>query len=284
MLRYFAFILLIFLFVFEAHGHIIKGKVIDAKTSEPIEYACVGVINTNYGKITDNKGYFEFEAKEHDLSSIVRISMIGYEAQKFTIEELINNTNIIKLVQTAIEFDAVIITPTKEKNIGAIGYNKLAGWSGWGGLNIGKGCEIGIKLNLGNHPVKIKTFHLLLHRQAFDTIFCRLHIRSINDTLVLDELLAENIILAITNESGWVKIDLEKYSLVMSGEVALTLEWLKVQGVNDDREMKINDRMQNSYILFKNKKDQTGLYRWGTEAKWIINKEDSPSMYLTIME
>ena len=48
--------------------------------------------------------------------------------------------------------------------------------------------------------------------------------------------------------------------------------------------MKINDEMQGAYILFKSKKKHWGLYRWGTEAKWIINKGKSPSMFLTIME
>lgn len=124
----------------------------------------------------------------------------------------------------------------------------------------------------------------MVQRQAFDTSLFRLHIRSIEDTLVLNELLTENIVIALTNESGWANIDLEQYNLIMSGEIGLTLEWLKVQGINEDREMKINDRMQKAYILFKNKKNQTGLYRWGTEAKWIINKEKSPSIYLTIME
>jgi hypothetical protein len=143
---------------------------------------------------------------------------------------------------------------------------------------------MGIKIDLGNHPVKIKTFQVLLHRQAFDTSFCRLHIRAIKDTLILDELLKENIIIPITNESGWANIDLEQYNLIMNGEIGLTLEWLKVKGINADREMKINDGMHKAYILFKNKKNQTGLYRWGTEAKWIINKDKSPSMYLTIME
>ncbi len=284
MLRNFTLILLILLFQYDVHGQILKGKIIDSKTSEPIEYACIGIINTNYGTITDSKGCFQIEAKGQDLSSIVRISMIGYEARMFTVEELDKSNNTIALVQTAIEFDEVIIKPTKERNIGAIGYNRLAGWSGWGGMHNGKGCEMGIILNLGNHPVKIKTFHVLLHRQAFDTIFCRMHIRAIKDTLVLDELLSENIILTITNESGWVKIDLEQCNLIMSGEIALTLEWLKVQGINEDREMKINNRMQKAYILFKNKKNQTGLFRWGTEARWILRKDDSPSMYLTIME
>jgi hypothetical protein len=104
------------------------------------------------------------------------------------------------------------------------------------------------------------------------------------DTLILGELLTENILLSITNESGWAKIDLQQYNLILSGEIGLTLEWLKVHGINEDREMKINDRMQKAYLLFKNKKNQTGLRRWGTEAKWIINNENSPSMYLTIIE
>jgi len=137
---------------------------------------------------------------------------------------------------------------------------------------------------LGKEPVKIKSLHVLLQRQAFDTSLFRLHIRAIKDTIVLEEKLTENIIITFTNESGWANIDLEKYNLIMSGEIGLTLEWLKVQGLNKDREMKIDNRLQKAYILFKNKKNQTGIYRWGTEAKWIINKDKSPSMYLTIME
>jgi hypothetical protein len=85
-------------------------------------------------------------------------------------------------------------------------------------------------------------------------------------------------------EAGWALIDLQPYGIVISGSVALTLEWLKVEGVNEDRAMKINDRMARAYILFKNQKKVWGLYRWGTEAKWIINQTMSPSMYLTILE
>jgi len=127
-------------------------------------------------------------------------------------------------------------------------------------LHVRKGYEIGIKIDLGEKPVKIKVLHVMLHRQAFDTSIFRLHIRALKDTLILDELLTENIIITITNESGWTNIDLEQYNLIMSGEIGLTLEWLKVQGINADREMKINDGMQKAYILFKNKKNQTDYF------------------------
>ena len=275
---------MILLFQFEIYGQILKGQIIDSNTNKPIEYVSVGVINTNYGTITDDKGYFEFEVKGQDLSSIIRISMIGYEPRKFSIQELVNNNSEIKLVENPIQLTEVIIKPTKERMVGATGFNKSCGWSGWGGLQERKGYEIGIKIELGNQYVKIKSLHVLFNRQAFDTSFYRLHIRSMKNDLILDELLTENIILSITNETGWTQINLEPYNLILKGDVGLTLEWLKVKGINNDRAMKINGKLEEAYILFKNQKNHFGLYRWGTEAKWIINKDKSPSIYLTIME
>jgi len=265
------------------YGQIIESRITNSKTNEPLEYVSVGIVNTNFGTITDINGYFKFEAKVEE-SSIVIISMIGYKTQKFTVKDLINNRNEIKLDETTFELAEIIIKTTKERKIGATSYNRFSGWSGWGGLRTRKGYEIGILLNLGSNPVEIKNLNILLKRQSFDKTLFRLHIRAIKDTLVLDELLTENIIFPVTKESGWVEIDLESYNIVLSGKVGVTLEWLDIIGNNPDRAMKINDSMMDSYLLFKNKKNQIGLYRWGIESKWIINKKNSPSMYLTIRE
>lgn len=283
-MRLFWLSILILLSYFEVYGQVIRGRIIDSKTDEPLEYVSIGIINTPLGTISDNKGYFEFEYKKQDLSSIVRISMIGYESQTYSISDLIQKDNKIKMIATTYEINEVEITPTKEKVIGANTFNRSQGWSGWSGIPVRKGYEIGIKLNLGNKPIKIKSLHVMLQRQAFDTSIFRLHIRAINDTLILNELLTENIIVAITNESGWANIDLEQYNLIMRGEIGLTLEWLKIQGIDEKREMKINGKLEKAYILFKNKRNQIGLRRWGTEAKWVINKDSSPCMYLKIME
>jgi hypothetical protein len=283
-MKLFCLYILIILSNFEIYGQVIKGQIVDSKTNEPIGYVSIGIINTQYGTISDDKGNFEFEFKKQELSSIVRISMIGYEQQKFSISDLLQRDNKIKLIATTYEINEFVIKPTKERIIGANTFDRTQGWSGWSGIKVRKGYEMGIKLDLGNKPIKIKSMHVLLQRQAFDTSIFRLHVREINDTLISNELLTENIIVAITNESGWAYIDLEKYNIVESGEIALTLEWLKIQGIEEKREMKINGKSEKAYLLFKNKKNQTGLYRWGTEANWIINKVKSPSMYLTIME
>ncbi len=283
-MKYLWLSLLILLFCIENYGQVIKGQIFDSKTNKPLEYVSIGIINTPYGTISDDKGCFEFEYKKQNLSSIVRFSMIGYEPQSFSISDLLHNDIKIKLIETSYKINEVVITPTIKRVIGAKGFNKSQGWSGWGGLHDRKGYEIGIKLDLGKKPVKINSLHVLLQGQAFDTSLFRLHIRAMKDSLVLNELLTENIMISLTNESGLANIDLDQYNLIMSGEIGVTLEWLKVQGINENREIKINNEKKKAYILFKNKKNQTGLYRWGTEAKWRIVKKRSPSMYLTVME
>ncbi|MCJ7717867.1 MAG: carboxypeptidase-like regulatory domain-containing protein, partial [Anaerolineales bacterium] len=243
-------------------GQILEGRIIDSLTGEPLEYVSIGIIDTPFGSITDDAGYFSFEAKGQDASSRVRISMIAYKAKIFTMEDLSSIDKEIKLIQTAYELAEVVVKPrASERKAGSSGFNILSGWSGWGGMHIRKGYEMGTRIELGDQPVKLKNLHVRLHRQAFDTSFYRLHIRAMRDTLILEELLTQNIIVSISEESGWALIDLESYKLVLSGEVGVTLEWLKVDGVNKDRAMKINKRMQGAYILFKNQKNVCGLYR-----------------------
>jgi CarboxypepD_reg-like domain len=274
----------LFLFIhFGLSGQEIRGRITDAKTNKPLEYVSIGIVNTNIGTITDKNGQFKLEAIDED-QLIVRISMIGYEPQKFTVEELRNMKNEIKLDRAAIELAEVLIKPKSERKVGATSFNRSSGWSGWGGKRTKRGYEVGIILDLGNNPIKVKNLNFLLKRQSFDTTLFRLHIRAIMDTILSNELLSKNIIFPVTQESGWVEIDLEAHNIVLSGKVGVTLEWLDVKGNNPDRAMKINKRMAEAYVLFKNKKNQFGLFRWGTESKWKINKKFSPSMYLTILE
>jgi len=266
-------------------GQTLEGRVLDSQSMEVLEYVSIGILNTPFGATTDDNGYFYFEARDQPASASVRISMIGYEPRVFSLEEIQALEEGIHLTRKAIKLEEVKIRAVQsERKVGAARSNTLSGWSGWGGMYIRKGYEMGTRLALGNQAVKVKSLHVRLHRQAFHTSFYRLHMRAMEDTLIGKELLNENIILSMHKESGWEEIDLTPYNLWLSGDVAMTLEWRKVEGIQQDRAMKINGRMQGAYILFKNKKGAGGLYRWGTEAPWIINKEKSPSMYVTILE
>jgi hypothetical protein len=268
----------------EAHSQILSGIVVNSKTKEPLEYVSIGVIDSNFGATTDESGQFNFNIGKTEKHAKVRFSMIGFDAQIFPVEVLIDKDIRVELVEKPLEISELTVTPLTERKVGADGFSRLSGWSGWGGYVTRRGFEMGLIVDLGETPKLIKDINIYIHRQAFDTTVLRLHIRSIEDKEVSEELLQENILINVTNESGWAKADLSPYHLFLCGEVGVTVEWIKSRGINKDRTIKIDDRKQESYVLFKNEKKQVGLYRWGTEAKWIINNEKSPSLYLTVLE
>jgi len=277
------FTLFLFLLTLQLQAQIITGKVIDSSSEKPLEYVNLGVIDTPLGITTNEKGEFSLDIKSQSLKAIVRISMIGYKPQTFTIEELSNKENIIKLINNPVQLGEITAKPFsgKQKTIGTTD-NKHGGLGGWGGTQRGTGHEIGTKLELGSSPVFIKSFHIYLTKQSFECSVFRLHIRSIVDNLPSEELLTENIFIQLTKKSGWVNIDLKKYNLVFSGDVALSLEWVNVIGLK--RLTKINGVMGANINFRMNNKQGSTYARWGTEAKWTYRDGLSPCYYLTVQE
>src|ERR1035437_4250770 len=279
-------ILTIFLFfvTLQLHSQLITGKVLDSTNGKPLEYVNLGVIGTSLGITTNEKGEFSLNVKGQSPKAIVRISMIGYNPQTFPIEELTNKENIIKIVNNPIQLAEVTVKPFKGKlkKVGTTSSTYHGGLCGWGGTQKGKGHEIGTKIELGTSPVLIKGLHVCLSKQSFESSLFRLHVRNIVNNLPSEELLTENIMISITKSSGWIDIDLKKYNLVFSGDVALSLEWVKVIGMK--RLTKINGVMGANVNFYMNNKQGRTFIRWGTEAKWTYLDGQSPSFYLTVQE
>lgn len=281
-----SFFLLFIMFVIQLQGQNISGKVIDFSNDEPLVYVSIGVMETTKGTISDEKGNYKLDVAGQTNNLTVRFSMIGYKSQTFTIEELSKNQAVIKLKSEPIQLAPITIKPSGQiKEIGTMKYSSGI-VCGWGGTDFGKGHEIGLKIELGTLPVRIKSLHFRLHKQSFDSSLFRLHIREIVDNMPLNELLDKNILIPVTKESGWIDIDLSKYNLVFSGDIALSLEWIKVVGIHQERFIKMNDSKQASpNVLFKVKRKQGCIYhRWGTEAKWVRDDSHSPTFYLTVQE
>jgi len=276
----------LFFLTLQLQAQLISGKVIDSSSAKQLEYVNLGVIDTPLGITTNEKGEFSFDIKGQSPKAIVRISMIGYKPQTFTIEELTNKENVIKLVNEPIQLGEVTIKPFlgKLKKVGTTSSTFHGGLCGWGGTQKGKGHEIGTKIELGTSPVLLRGLHVCLSRQSFESSLFRLHVRNIVDNLPSEELLTENIMIPITKSSGWVDIDLTKYNLVFKNDIALTLEWVNVTTTNKTKFIKINGEETYS-VLFNMKQKQGRIYhRWGSESKWSWKDGSSPSFYLTVQE
>jgi hypothetical protein len=277
------FVLCIFLDV-QLYGQVITGRVIDAISGEPLIYAGIGVIETSRGTISDEQGNFSLAVNDITANAVVRFSMIGYNPQSFTIEELINRENSIRLESKTVQLAEMIVKPSgKPWKVGTES-STPGNLCGWGGTDTGKGYEIGTKMELGEKPVRLKSLHMLLHKQSFDRTLFRIHIRNLVDGIPGNELLKSDILISVDKESGWVEIDLSKYNLVFEGDIVLSLEWIKVIGLNEDKLMKMKGQSQyTAYVLFKTNKNKGFMFtRWGTEATWSKFEGRSPVFYLVL--
>jgi hypothetical protein len=215
------------------------------------------------------------------LASAARISMIGFKSHIYAIEELLNKENTIRLEIETINLPEVIVKSVgKLKKVGTTSYSKNV--IGWRGNDFSKGYEFGTKIELGDSPVKLKSLHMHVYKQTYDSSLFRLHIRNIAENLPHDELLNTDILILITKESGWIDIDLSKYNLVFEDDIALSIEWIKVMGRDINKRNTVTGQLTQAVTF--NVKPNKGLtfQKMGTEAKWDRHESGSPSFYLTV--
>ncbi len=269
------------------NGQVIQGKLIDSSDEKPLAYVNVGVVNISRGTITNEKGEFELNCNELARNAEVRYSMIGYESQTFKIQDLLSSFNTIKLERKAIELEEVSIKWNgTTRKIGTVKTPKIGGVCGWGGTDFGRGHELGLLLDVGSKTAKIEDLNLSVRKQSFDTIVFRLHIRSLESGFPAEELLTENIYLTVSETSGWQKIDLADRDIFISGDVVLSLEWIRISNIIEKKRVKMNGaKTATPVVLFSlNKKSGTLFSRRGSEAKWRKEENWSPGFYVSVKE
>ncbi|MCR9250034.1 MAG: carboxypeptidase-like regulatory domain-containing protein [bacterium] len=69
----------------------LTGKIIDAKTNEPLAFASIGVKGTSIGTISNSEGKYVLNVQGIAESDTVMISYIGYETYYATVKEIFYN-------------------------------------------------------------------------------------------------------------------------------------------------------------------------------------------------
>ena len=95
----------------------LTGKVVDAKTNQPLEYATIVLKNTKSkkitGGITDTKGLFNIKIQKGNYE--ISIEFISFKSKKLPPQNLFENKNlgIIKLAEDANSLDEVVVVAEK---------------------------------------------------------------------------------------------------------------------------------------------------------------------------
>lgn len=215
--------------VMSAQSVDIQGVLMDSATQKPVPYANIGIAEKNLGTVSDENGRFSLAVPDSLAKHDLTISRIGYQKMTIAINSFGKLNDTLLLIPETYELQEVTISVGKMRE-------KKAGHAG--GMMIqfqesGKhlGYEIGTILKLSKKkPSLLKDFNFnAITYGRIDYALMRLNVYSIEDD-EFTNVLKENIYVTLTDNLSERErcINLLPYNIVVQGDIAVTLELVKV--------------------------------------------------------
>lgn len=269
MIRTFAFVMLV-LVNGSALAQVVQCTVVNAANSSPLIYASAGVVGTDRGMITDERGVFKLNLQGLPPNALVRFSMIGYKSASVRVSDLKDNTTI-RLQEEPIALKEIVVDAKAERTrLGTYTTTKRH-LTGWGGFGVGAGGERAIRVESKKYPVLVMGVGFVLARSAYDSVLFRVHVRSLEDGLPSGELLPENVFITFRKPSGEGTVNLSKYNLTFEKPFVVSMEWVKAWG---------NCGGAACFLQFSVNPSKGILYsKEASEGKWKIFEKQSPAIF-----
>ena len=207
----------------------IQGFLMDAKTQKPVQYANIGIAEKNIGTVTDENGRFMLAVHDSLTKYDLTFSRIGYQKKIIAVNSFGKRVDTLLLVPEIYELQEVTVSVGKmrERKVGHAG-NKMVQFQD-NACHLG--YEFGTMLKLSKKkPSLLKDFNFqAVTFGNIDYALMRVNIYQVNGE-EFTNVLKENIYVTLTdNESEYEKcVNLLPYNIVVQGEIAVTLELVKV--------------------------------------------------------
>lgn len=268
--------LVILLLSLKAFPQVFTGKVVDKITSDPLEYANIGVIGRNIGGISLQSGDFSIDMSQAKKTDVIKVSYIGYESFSIPVNSIdFSSNHKIALKPIVQNLEPVVIAVKNEShNLG----NQKAGMrhTGWGDFKSLKGRSRGILIEGAECPVKVKTLSFRINHNEWDSVAFRLNFLKYENGKVGESILAKNIFITTSLRHKWVKVDLTDQDIVLCSSVIVVLEWVDSWG-------KVQEGSSNLLTLSLSKVSSYMLIKEpGEEVGTLVAAEDTPAMFLEV--
>ncbi len=212
----------------------VSGSIIDSEKKEPLPYVNIGIVGKTIGTVSDLEGTFSLEIPSTNDDEIMRVSMIGYETQEFTVEkfkEKIQENPQIVLDKKTTELKEVIVSG-KELKTKVLGNKTKSQMTSAGFESDMLGNEVGLIIKIKKSPTIIKDFNCSIVRNEYGTVRFRLNVYDLKDGMPNNSLLKENIIVETDIEKGLLTVDLSQYNIVVEDDFFIGLEWIEDLGTD----------------------------------------------------
>jgi hypothetical protein len=246
----------------KASSHVLlKGKIITAGSGNtPVPYASVGIPAGDNGTVADGAGNFLLSVAGALVNDTVRISSLGYQSKSFTVKALsalLTSQAMVVLNKQQNQLPDVVIQ-VKKLRIKTLGNTSTSKFFSVGFPLRDLGSEVGIKVSLGKRDVLLRSFNFNISYLRLDTATFRFNIYATKEGMPSENLLKQNILIAIGNKAGNYKIDLAQYRLLLKGDVLISLEWIAGK-----------TSAEHGNVQFSAGLLASSYHRKTTEAKWV---------------
>jgi hypothetical protein len=225
--------LLLIILVFTGRGfsQSFQGKVLSSDTKSAIGFVNIGIIGKNVGTVSDKFGDFTIELDNVYNNDSIRFSMIGYESKSFKVEYFKENSiKTIFLDPKSYFLTEVKVYYHKTREI-TLGTPVVSDALKSGFENNNLGSELGIKVDTKGE-VKLEDINLNVATCTYDSVTYRLNIYNTIDNIQYKNILTEPIYISFSKDkiNKVITFDLRKYSIIIEGDVLITLELYKDLG------------------------------------------------------
>ena len=214
-----------------AFGQTYKGKVLSGETKSGIGFVNIGIIGKNVGTVADKLGYFSIVLDDIYNNDSIRFSMIGYESKSYLVRYFRENSiKTVYLNPKSYYLTEVKIFYHRTKEI-MLGTPVTSDALKSGFEDNTLGSELGIMVDTKGQ-VKLEDINLNVSTCTYDSVTYRLNIYKTVDNVEYKNILTEPIYISFTKDEirNVITYDLRKYSILIEGDVLITLELYKDLG------------------------------------------------------
>ncbi|MTI20265.1 carboxypeptidase-like regulatory domain-containing protein, partial [Fulvivirga sp. RKSG066] len=207
----------------------ITGLIIDAFTNQPLQYASIGIENSQVGTVSEANGSFTLILSSSYLNDTLSISFVGYEQVRIPILKLIGVNQKIKLVQSSIHLGEVIIhdvSQVKKIHLGS----KIRKTNKFGYVQgKGAGAQIARLMNESGDSLYLLSASVYVWNKSKDAVKLILNILDIDSQTGLPgrTLINQPVIIEDKNiNKGWLDIEISEYGIIMDQPFYLSIQWV----------------------------------------------------------
>ncbi|WP_400192452.1 carboxypeptidase-like regulatory domain-containing protein [Hymenobacter sp. B81] len=212
-----------------AQDNRITGRVVDAKTKEPIPFASIGLKEEQSGALTNEYGFFQMAQPEKAAQDSLIIQALGYFRKSVAVkkgdklEDLIIEVTKRNIVLSEVKVDG---TKVKAKGLGANtntpGEGMIQGMPGSQYaffVKNEKGKKLGairtVSFYIGEHGFPKEPFRVRIYKPDGDY------------NAPNTDLLTENVVVSAPGGGAWFTIDMTPYNIMAPDEgFFVAMEWI----------------------------------------------------------